>query len=111
MRACAAAPLRRLPASALGRRMTGSLIGKTPVLKIGRFAQLAGVTVKTLRFYDSVGLFQPAGVVSESGYRLYHLGQLPALRRIRWLRELGHTLHDFSRHAADEDAGEGIQER
>jgi len=64
------------------------------VLKIGRFAQLAGVTVKTLRFYDSVGLFQPAGVVSESGYRLYHLGQLPALRRIRWLRELGCSVAD-----------------
>jgi DNA-binding transcriptional MerR regulator len=59
------------------------------MLKIGRFSRLAGVTVKTLRFYDSVGVFTPARVVFPSGYRLYRRGQLAELQRVRWLRELG----------------------
>jgi DNA-binding transcriptional MerR regulator len=69
------------------------------VLKIGGFSRLAGVTVKTLRFYDSTGVFRPARVAPHSGYRLYRASQLGELQRVRWLRELGCSLaeiHDLT---------------
>ena len=59
------------------------------LVRIGRFSRLAHVSIKTLRFYDSIGLFRPACVDPHSGYRLYCLTQLPALARIRLLRGLG----------------------
>jgi DNA-binding transcriptional MerR regulator len=59
------------------------------VLKIGGFARLAGVTLKTLRFYDGVGIFRPARVAPRTGYRLYRASQLAELQQVRWLRELG----------------------
>jgi len=39
------------------------------LFKIGAFAKLSGVTVKTLRHYDELGLLKPARVDEESGYR------------------------------------------
>lgn len=59
------------------------------MLKIGGFSRLAGATVKTLRFYDSAGIFRPARIAPRTGYRLYRASQLADLERVRWLRELG----------------------
>jgi DNA-binding transcriptional MerR regulator len=59
------------------------------VFQIGAFASLGGVSAKVLRDYDELGLFRPAWVDRASGYRLYSPAQLPALRRILALRELG----------------------
>ncbi|HYM28506.1 MAG TPA: MerR family transcriptional regulator [Steroidobacteraceae bacterium] len=59
------------------------------MLKIGDFSRLARVSIKTLRFYDEAGLFQPAWVEPRTGYRFYRAAQLPALQRILLLRELG----------------------
>jgi DNA-binding transcriptional MerR regulator len=59
------------------------------LLRIGPFSRLARVTIKTLRFYDSAGLFRPVWVDPRSGYRFYCASQVPALRRIRLLRDLG----------------------
>ena len=39
------------------------------LLPIGRFARVSGLTVKALRHYDEIGLFEPAYVDEESGYR------------------------------------------
>jgi len=64
------------------------------LLKIGRFAELAHVSIKTLRFYDAAALFRPAGI-APSGYRLYLASQLPLLRRIRLLRALGCTVAEI----------------
>ncbi|HKA28553.1 MAG TPA: hypothetical protein VKH82_04190 [Candidatus Binatia bacterium] len=55
-------------------------------------------------------VLDPGRAVARTRSTSYRLGT-PSRVFLRWLRELGHTLHDFSRHAADEDAGEGIQER
>jgi DNA-binding transcriptional MerR regulator len=59
------------------------------MLSIGEFARRASVSVKTLRFYHKVGVFQPARVDSRSGYRYYEIDQLETLRELRLLRELG----------------------
>jgi DNA-binding transcriptional MerR regulator len=65
------------------------------LLRIGPFSRLARVTVKTLRFYASAGLFQPVWVDSRSGYRFYCATQLPALRRIRLLRDMGCSIAEI----------------
>ena len=59
------------------------------MLKIGEFSKLAQVSVKTLRYYDALGLLRPDWVDRYTGYRYYALQQLPRLNRILALRELG----------------------
>jgi DNA-binding transcriptional MerR regulator len=56
---------------------------------VGGFARLAGVSAKVLRAYDAAGLFAPAWVDPTSGYRYYSPAQLPKLRRIQALRDVG----------------------
>jgi DNA-binding transcriptional MerR regulator len=62
------------------------------MFKIGAFAKLSGVTVKTLRHYDELGLLKPARVDEESGYRFYTAEQLLTIRRIAGFKEQGLTL-------------------
>lgn len=51
-------------------------------------AELAGVTPRTLRWYDQVGLLKPLRT-TEAGYRLYGPQQLDRLQDILFYRELG----------------------
>jgi DNA-binding transcriptional MerR regulator len=59
------------------------------MFQVGEFARLAGLSTKVLRDYDALGLFRPAWVDASTGYRRYSAAQLPELRRIVALRELG----------------------
>jgi DNA-binding transcriptional MerR regulator len=59
-----------------------------PLLPIGRFARLTGLTVKALRHYDEVGLLRPAAVDPDTGYRQYAPRQLVRAEAIRRLRRL-----------------------
>ena len=63
--------------------------------RIGEFARLGGVPVKTLRFYDEIGLLQPAAVDSRTQYRLYVPEQLHDLAAILALKGLGASLNDI----------------
>lgn len=65
------------------------------MLRIGDFARLGRVTVKTLRHYDEEGLLRPAQVDRASGYRLYTPDQLIVLSRILQLKDLGFALTDI----------------
>jgi DNA-binding transcriptional MerR regulator len=55
---------------------------------IGQLAKIAGVTTRTLRYYDGIGLLKPAET-SEAGYRLYGREQVDLLQQILFYRELG----------------------
>jgi len=59
------------------------------MFRIGEFARLAGVSAKTLRAWDAAGLFRPVWVDRFTGYRYYSPAQLPELRRIVALRDVG----------------------
>ncbi|MCP4222855.1 MAG: MerR family transcriptional regulator, partial [Actinomycetia bacterium] len=67
------------------------------MLGIGQFAQIAKVSVRTLRHYDDVGLLRPASVDRSTGYRSYAASQLQALNRILVLKDLGFTLAEITR--------------
>ena len=62
------------------------------MLKIGDFARLSQIPVKTLRYYDDLGLITPARVDPMTGYRYYSLDQLPRLNRLIALKDLGFSL-------------------
>src|SRR5262249_44333894 len=62
------------------------------MFKIGDFARISGISVKTLRYYDAVGLLPAAVVDRFTGYRYYSIGQLPRLNRILALKDLGFPL-------------------
>ena len=65
------------------------------MLKIGEFAQLAQVTVKTLHHYDRLGLLNPAHIDRYTSYRYYTVEQLPRIHRIVALKELGLSLEQI----------------
>jgi len=65
------------------------------MLKIGEFARLGQVTVRTLRYYDEIGLLSPAHVDPWTGYRYYSQDQLSRLHRILTLKDLGLSLEQI----------------
>lgn len=65
------------------------------LLTIGQFAALHGINKKTLMWYDETGLFQPAVINPENGYRCYTYRQSPILETILLLRELDVSVSDI----------------
>jgi MerR family transcriptional regulator, thiopeptide resistance regulator len=59
--------------------------------RVGEFAALSGVSIRTLHHYDRIGLLRPAGR-SEAGYRFYEEADLLRLQQILTLRYLGFSL-------------------
>ncbi len=57
------------------------------LLTIGQFAALHGINKKTLMWYDEIGLFRPAVIHPENGYRYYSYHQSSILETILLLRE------------------------
>lgn len=62
--------------------------------KVGELAGLTGLTVRTLRFYDQIGLLSPSGQ-TESGHRLYNESDLSRLYQILSLKELKLSLEEI----------------
>lgn len=67
------------------------------IYKIGLFAQMNKVTIKTLRHYDDIGLLKPARIDENNGYRYYTSAQLPTLHQIIALRQMGMTLDEIAK--------------
>lgn len=65
------------------------------MMTVHEVARLAGVSERTLRYYDQLGLLPPAGA-TEAGYRLYGEADLQRLQRILFLRELGFPLKEIA---------------
>jgi len=71
------------------------------MIRIGDFSKLSRVTIKTLRYYDEVGLLKPDRVDNFTGYRYYTYEQLPRLNRILALKDLGFSLEAIGQFLAD----------
>jgi len=71
------------------------------MIRIGDFSKLSRVSVKTLRYYDEMGLIKPVSVDRFTGYRLYEYSQLSVLNRILALKELGFSLEEIG-HLLDD---------
>ena len=63
-------------------------------MKVSEVAKLTGITVRTLHYYDQIGLLKPSQV-TESGYRHYSHTDLEKLQQILFFRELDFPLSDI----------------
>jgi len=68
---------------------------KEKFLTIGQFAAMHGINKKTLMWYDEIGLFKPAIINPENGYRYYNYHQSSVLETILLLRELDISISEI----------------
>ncbi|WP_346887330.1 MerR family transcriptional regulator [Clostridium sp. UBA1056] len=61
---------------------------------VQKLGKLAGISTRTLRYYDEIGILKPARVNS-SGYRIYGQEEVDKLQQILFYRELGVSLTDI----------------
>src|SRR5687767_10860868 len=81
--------------------------------RIGQLARMVGVSDRTLRHYDRIGLLRPAAVDRATGYRWYGVAELTRLERVRGLRRLGLPLRQIADlvDAPDTDLRRALTER
>ena len=63
---------------------------------IKKLSQMAGVSARTLRYYDEIGLLRPKRV-SSNGYRVYSRREVDLLQQILFFREMGLPLDEIKR--------------
>ncbi len=78
---------------------------KNKLLTIGQFAAMHGIHKKTLMWYDEIGLFQPAVINPDNGYRFYSYRQSPVLETILLLRELDVSIREIRDFMKSRSAG------
>ena len=61
-------------------------------MQIKEFAEFTGVSVRTLHYYDEIGLLKPAFVDKFTGYRFYDANSLLRMQEILFYRELDFSL-------------------
>lgn len=76
------------------------------VYKVGEVAKLCDTTIKTLRYYEQIGLVQPVSVDESSGYRYYDSDSVNKIQQIQRLKGFGFALNEIK-----EFIRLGIQER
>lgn len=84
------------------------MIMQSTTMKVGELAKLTGISVRTLHYYDDIGLLSPSRR-TDADYRLYAKADIVRLQQIMSLRQLGFSLAeireclqspDFSLHRA-----------
>ena len=72
-------------------------------MQIKEFARFTGVSVRTLHYYDEIGLLTPARVDASSGYRYYDESSLLRMQEILFYRELDFSLKEIGRILSSDD--------
>ncbi len=61
---------------------------------VQKLGELAGISTRTLRYYDEIGILKPARINS-SGYRIYGQKEVDRLQQILFYREMGISLEEI----------------
>lgn len=69
---------------------------------VNKLAKISGISVRTLHFYDEIGLLKPA-YYGDNNYRYYQEEQLLILQQILFFRELGMPLSDIQKVLQSDD--------
>lgn len=86
----------RCPAgNCLSKKQRGNEVHMKGYLSIGAVAKRKGVSIKSLRYYDQIGVLHPAYINKKTNYRYYTEEQLYLLDAISLCIELGIPLRDF----------------
>lgn len=64
-------------------------------LQVSELAKLTGVSVRTLHYYDTIGLLKPVSVDKYTGYRYYDETSIEKLKQILYYRDLDFALKDI----------------
>ena len=65
-------------------------------MAIKEFAGMSGVSVRTLHYYDQIGLLRPASVDEQTGYRFYDENSLLRMQEVLFYRELDFPLKSIA---------------
>ncbi len=65
-------------------------------MQINKFAKLCGVSVRTLHYYDEIGILKPSDVDEHTGYRFYNEKSFLRMQEILFYRELDFSLNSIS---------------
>lgn len=76
---------------------------------IGEMSRLHNIPIKTLRYYDEIGLFKPIEVDGNNRYRYYSTEQFEQLNTIKYLKFLGLSLKEIQRHLEIRDIGSFLE--
>ena len=68
------------------------------MLKIGEFANLFNISIKTVRFYEEKELFKPFYIDKYSGYWYYNEKNIDEMSRILYLKNLGFSLEEIKNY-------------
>ena len=81
-------------------------------MTVNDVVKIAGVTKRTLQYYDSIGLL-PAKRRSENGYRLYSKESIETLENIACYKAMGFELKEIKKilHTKDYDIGSALKNK
>lgn len=82
-------------------------------MQIKEFAEFSGVSVRTLHYYDEIGLLKPAFVDKATGYRFYDESSVLRMQDILFYRELNFSLKNIGEilSSPDYDAKKSLEEQ
>ncbi len=82
------------------------------MMTVNEVSKLTGVSIRTLQYYDKIGLLHPTGY-TESGYRLYDDTALETLQQLLLFRELEFPLKDIKKiiTAPDFDRNQALEQQ
>ncbi|WP_223702564.1 MerR family transcriptional regulator [Sutcliffiella deserti] len=82
------------------------------MITIKELTKQTGITVRTMRYYDQIGLLHPAAK-TEGGHRLYEEEEIKKLQEIQFLKTLGFSLQEIKEMLSDEnrDWSVGLQKQ
>ncbi len=69
-------------------------MARPDAMKVGALAKQTGISVRTLHYYDEIGVLAPSAH-SDAGYRLYTAADVVRLQQIMSLRQLGFSLEQI----------------
>lgn len=75
-------------------------------MKIGQVATVSGFPIKTIRYYEDIGLLAPSVERSDSGYRLFEESVLGRLAFIKRAKSLGLSLREIGEILEIRDKGQ-----
>lgn len=81
-------------------------VASKALFKIGEVANVSGLSVKTIRYYEEIGLLLPTVERSQTGYRLFNDQIFNRLAFIKRSQALGLTLHEIKEILGVHDGGQ-----
>jgi len=79
--------------------------------RIGEFSKMSKTTIKTLRYYDEIGLLEPEKIDKFTNHRFYSTEQLFRLHQIQELRQVGLSINEINLILAGHDSEPILQKR